>query len=86
MARAIGLLAERRVVGVLVLASISAPRAFTADELAVAQKLATEAALTLERLRTTSDLGAAIERERIVGAIATRLRPPKGSRSTSSAS
>jgi signal transduction histidine kinase len=72
------LLADRRVVGVLVLASLGAPRAFTADELAVAQKLATEAAATLERLRTTSDLGVAIERERIVGAIAARLRGAGG--------
>ena len=72
------LLADRRVVGVIVLASTSAPRAFAPDELAVVQKLATEAAEPLERLRTTSDLGAAIERERIVGAIATRLRGAGG--------
>jgi signal transduction histidine kinase len=72
------LLSDRRVIGVLVLASVSAPRAFTADELAVAQKLAAEAAPTLERLRTTGALGAAIERERIVGSIATRLRGAGG--------
>jgi signal transduction histidine kinase len=72
------LLADRRVIGVLVLATIQAPRAFTADELAVVQRLANDAAATLERLRSTSDLGAAIERERIVAAISNRLRHAGG--------
>jgi signal transduction histidine kinase len=72
------LLADRRVIGVLVLASIDAPRAFTADELAVVQRFGTDAAGTLERLRSSSDVGAAIERERIVGEIATRLRSAGG--------
>jgi signal transduction histidine kinase len=72
------LLAHRQVIGVLVLASVAAPRAFTADELAVVQRLATDAAGTLERLRSTSDFGAAIERERIVAEIATQLRVASG--------
>jgi signal transduction histidine kinase len=72
------LLEARRVVGVLVLASLESPRAFTAEELAIAQRLASDSAGTLERLRTTSVVGAAIERERIVSEIATRLRSAGG--------
>jgi PAS domain S-box-containing protein len=72
------ILAERRVIGVLVLGSISAPRAFSADELALVQKFGADCAAAIERLRASSDIGAAIERERIVGAIATRLRSAGG--------
>jgi two-component system phosphate regulon sensor histidine kinase PhoR len=72
------LLFERRVIGVLVLGSIDAPRAFTAHELELVQRLASDIAGVLERLRSTSDVGAEIERERIVGTIATRFRSAGG--------
>jgi PAS domain S-box-containing protein len=56
--------AERRVVAVLVVASTEEHRAFAAEELASLQALGGEAALALERLRTTAELADALERER----------------------
>jgi PAS domain S-box-containing protein len=68
------LIAEERVVGVLVVASTGAKRAFTPDEVALLEALAGETALALDRLRSSSALADALERERAIAAIARRVR------------
>ncbi len=60
------MIAEERVVGVLVLASTAEKRAFTTDELTLLQAVAAEAGIALERLRAASALASAIDRERLV--------------------
>ncbi len=60
----IPLMAEERVIGVLAAATVRERRAFTTEQLSVLQALAGEAALALDRARTTSQLTAALERER----------------------
>ena len=62
----IPMVAEERVVGVLVLASTAEKRAFTTDELTLLQAIAAEAGIALERLRASSALASALERERVV--------------------
>ena len=68
------MIAEERVVGVLVVASTDEKRAFSAEELAVLQTLAAEAALALERLRSAVALADALGREQTVAAITRRIR------------
>jgi PAS domain S-box-containing protein len=60
------MIAEERVVGVLVVASTTEKRAFTHDELAVLQALAAEAGIALERLRAMAALAESARRERLV--------------------
>lgn len=70
----IPMIAEERVVGVLVFASTQAKRTFPADELALLQAIASEAALALERLRSAAALSDALAREQLVGEIVRRIR------------
>jgi PAS domain S-box-containing protein len=57
------LIAEQRVIGVLTLGTTE-ERAFTAEDIRLVEALAGEAALALDRARSTSELAAALERER----------------------
>ena len=68
------LITEGRVLAVLVVASLDEPRAFSADELVLLQALGNEAALALGRLRSSSALGEALERERLVARISAKFR------------
>jgi PAS domain S-box-containing protein len=70
----IPMVAEERVGGVLVVATIAEKRAFTQDELALLQALASEAGLALERLRAVAALGGALARERSVADMTRRIR------------
>jgi PAS domain S-box-containing protein len=70
----IPMIAEERVIGVLVVASTDAKRAFSSEELAVLQTVAAEAALALERLRSSVALSDALGREQTVAAITRRIR------------
>ena len=49
-------------------------RAFSADDLRLLQSLANEAALALDRLRSSAALAKALERERLISRIAARFR------------
>ena len=66
------MIAEERVIGVLVLASTESKRTFAPDELALLQALASEAALALERLRSEAALSDALRAR----AACRRDRPP----------
>ena len=68
------MIAEERVVGVLVLATTDEKRAFAAEELSLLQAVAAEAALALERLRSAAALAEALEREQRAAEIVRRLR------------
>ncbi|HEX3806909.1 MAG TPA: GAF domain-containing protein [Gaiellaceae bacterium] len=68
------MIAEERVVGVLVAASTDAKRVFTAEELALLQAIASEAALALERLRSAAALSDALAREQRAAEIVRRIR------------
>ncbi|MFL6005644.1 MAG: GAF domain-containing protein [Gaiellaceae bacterium] len=68
------LLAEGRVLAVVTVACVAQQRAFNADELRLLQSLANEAALALDRLRSSSALAKALERERLISRIAGRFR------------
>ena len=68
------MIAEGRVRGVLVLATIDEKRAFTSDELGLLQGITSDAALALERLRSAEALSDALAREQRVAAIARRVR------------
>jgi PAS domain S-box-containing protein len=68
------ILVEERVVGVVTAATISARRAFSAEDISLLQVLAGEVALVLDRLRAADALAAALEREQAVAAIARKLR------------
>jgi PAS domain S-box-containing protein len=70
----IPLLVQDRVTAVISIASLDAPRVFSTEELAVMQTLASEAAVALERLRTSIALEDALTRERLLASIARRLR------------
>ncbi len=63
------LIADQRVIGVLVVAATSKQRAFPDDELAELQVLAAEAAPVLDRLRGADDV-----RESVVAQLAARIR------------
>jgi PAS domain S-box-containing protein len=68
------LIADERVVAVLVLHSTHERRAFSSDELTLMQAFAGDAALALERTRTTASLGEALARERMIARIAAQMR------------
>jgi PAS domain S-box-containing protein len=68
------LLADERVIGVLVVGTTSGPRAFSGEELALLRAVAGEAALALDRTRSTDALRKALERERFVARLSARVR------------
>jgi PAS domain S-box-containing protein len=68
------LVSEGRVIAVISVATTDDYRAFSPDDLAVMQTLASEATIALERTRSTIALGEALERERLLSAIGRRLR------------
>jgi PAS domain S-box-containing protein len=68
------LIAHERVIGVLVAGTVSGPHAFESDELALLQRVAGKAAPAFDRVRSTSALAEALERERVVARIASKVR------------
>ncbi|HEY6055174.1 MAG TPA: GAF domain-containing protein, partial [Gaiellaceae bacterium] len=70
----IPMIAEERVIGVLVLATTDAHRSFTQEELDVLQAIASEAALALDRSRSAAALADALGRERLVAEISRKVR------------
>jgi PAS domain S-box-containing protein len=70
----IPLLLDERVTAVLVAGSVSEHRAFTAEELGMLQAMGGDAALALDRARSTAGLAEALERERFVARISARVR------------
>jgi PAS domain S-box-containing protein len=68
------LFAEGRVRAVLTVASVTDRRAFTTEELGLLQSLGNEAALALDRIRSSSALADALERERLIARIAAKFR------------
>jgi PAS domain S-box-containing protein len=68
------LVADERVIAVLVVGTVTQPRSFADKELAVLQTLAGEAALALDRARSTAALADALERERFVARLSARVR------------
>jgi PAS domain S-box-containing protein len=68
------LLVQERVTAVISVATLDEPRIFTNEALAVMQTLASEAAVALERLRTSLALEEALTRERLLASIARELR------------
>jgi PAS domain S-box-containing protein len=70
----IPMIAEERVSGVLVVATTTGKRAFAADELALLQAIASEAALAVDRLRSAAALSDALAREQRVADIVRRIR------------
>jgi PAS domain S-box-containing protein len=68
------LLVEERVTAVISVATLDEPRVFSHEDLAVMQTLAAEAAVALERLRTSLALEEALQRERLLASIARQLR------------
>jgi PAS domain S-box-containing protein len=68
------LLANERVIGVLVVGTTSRLRAFSSEELALLRTVAGEAALALDRTRSTAALEDALERERFVARLSARVR------------
>jgi PAS domain S-box-containing protein len=67
------LLADERVIGVLVVGTTSELRAFSSEELALLRTVAGEAALALDRIRSTAALREALERERALTGISARV-------------
>src|SRR5690348_1125891 len=70
----IPLLGDGRVSAVISVATTDELRAFSNDDLAAMQALASEATMALERTRSALALRDALERERLLGSIARRLR------------
>jgi PAS domain S-box-containing protein len=70
----IPMIAEERVIGVLAVASTQGKRAFSTEELALLQAVASEAALALDRLRSASALSDALEREQRIADIVRNVR------------
>lgn len=68
------LLDDRRVIGVISVATTDDHRAFSKDDLALMQTLASEAAVALERTRSAIALEEALQRERLLAAIGRRFR------------
>jgi two-component system, NtrC family, sensor histidine kinase KinB len=68
------LVSEGRVIAVISVATTDTHRAFSSEDLAVMQTLASEATIALERTRTAIALGEALERERLLATIGRRLR------------
>jgi PAS domain S-box-containing protein len=67
------LLADERVIGVLVVGTTSELRAFSSEELALLRTVAGEAALALDRIRSTAALRDALERERFLARLSARV-------------
>jgi two-component system phosphate regulon sensor histidine kinase PhoR len=72
------LIAEERIIGVLVAAPTSRKRAFSSEEVTLMQSLAADAALALERTRSAGALDEALAREQLVGEISRRVRSVEG--------
>ncbi|HEX3225294.1 MAG TPA: GAF domain-containing protein [Gaiellaceae bacterium] len=70
----IPLISDGRVIAVISVAATDDFRAFSTEDLSVMQTLASEATIALERTRTSIELGAALERERLVASVGRRLR------------
>jgi PAS domain S-box-containing protein len=70
----IPMIGDEKVIGVLVLATTGAYRSFDAEELDVLGAIAAEAGLALERLRSSTALADALERERLISAISRKVR------------
>ena len=70
----IPLVTEGRVGAVISVATTDGHRAFSSDDLAAMQALASEATIALERTRSALALRDALERERLLASIARRLR------------
>jgi PAS domain S-box-containing protein len=68
------LVVDERVTAVISVATTDEHRAFSSEDLSLLQTLASEAAVALERARSSLALGEALDRERTVAAIARRLR------------
>ena len=68
------LLVQERVTAVISVATLDESRVFSTEDLAVMQTLASEAAVALERLRTSLALEEALTRERLLASIARQLR------------
>ncbi len=68
------LVSDDRVIAVISVATIDDYRAFSADDLAVMQTLASEATIALERTRAAIALDEALQRERLLASIGRRLR------------
>ena len=68
------LISNDRVIAVISVATTDDYRAFSADDLAVMQTLASEATIALERTRTAIALSEALARERMLASIGRRLR------------
>ena len=68
------LISSGRVIAVISVAATDEHRAFSAEDLAVMQTLASEATIALERTRSSLALAEALEREHLVAGIARRLR------------
>jgi PAS domain S-box-containing protein len=65
---------EDRVIAVISIATTDEHRAFSTEDLAAMQALASEATIALERTRSAIALAEALERERLVASIGRRLR------------
>jgi GAF domain-containing protein len=70
----IPMISSGRVHAVLVAATTKERRLFSKDEISELESLASEAALAIERAQSSSSLADALERERIVGEIARKVR------------
>jgi PAS domain S-box-containing protein len=70
----IPMIAEERVIGVLVVAATDAPRTFAADELSILQAIASESAVAIDRIRSAAALAEALAREQRVGEIVRAVR------------
>ena len=68
------LISGDRVIAVISVATTDEHRAFSSEDLAAMQALASEATIALERARSAIALGDALERERLVASIGRRLR------------
>ena len=68
------LVAEERVLGVIVAATTTSLRTFRSEELTLVQALAAETALALERTRSAERLAETLARERLVASVARKLR------------
>jgi PAS domain S-box-containing protein len=68
------LIVDERVIAVISVATTDERRAFSPEDLALMQTLASEAAVALERARSSLALEAALDRERTLASIARRLR------------
>jgi PAS domain S-box-containing protein len=68
------LVSDGRVIAVISVATTDEPRAFSNDDLAVMQTLASEATVALERTRSAIALADALARERLLAEIGRRLR------------